>query len=135
MSLSISPHNIQLIMHRWIGKYEWRSLNDMEICAIATFWKSMGDAMDINYEPLGRTKWTSGLEFYADLKSWAEQYEKDYMVPAQTNKKTADELVPLLLFFVPEVARGAAKNVIGVLMTARLRKSMMCVVSFLISLH
>ncbi len=29
----------------WIAKYEWRELTDMEICAIGTFWKSIGDSM------------------------------------------------------------------------------------------
>lgn len=110
----------------WIPKYEWRNFTDMERCAIATFWKSIGDAMGIVYEGhLARTEWRDGLEFYDDLSSWALQYEKDYMVPAASNKKTADELVPLLLFYVPEAVRGPASNMIGVLMGERLRKAMM----------
>lgn len=70
----------------------------MEMCAIATFWKSIGDSMGIGYgAQLARSEWVDGLEFYEDIKNWAEAYEIRYMVPAQSNKTTADELVPLLL--------------------------------------
>lgn len=69
-------------------------MNDMEMCAIGTFWKSLGDSMGISYEDLPRYKtgWKDGLEFYEDIKEWAVNYEVKYMVPAATNKKTADEL-------------------------------------------
>jgi hypothetical protein len=69
-------------------------MTDMEICAIATFWKSIGDNMGISYQQLAHSEagWQDGLEFYYDIKEWAENYEVEYMVPAATNKKTADEL-------------------------------------------
>jgi hypothetical protein len=121
-----TPQDIALISHSWIGKYEWRDFTDMECCAIATFWKSIGDAMGIEYKGyLARSEWTDGLEFYKDLKEWAEGYERDFMVPAYSNKKTADELVPILLFYVPEVLKGPAAHMVGVLMTDRLRAAMM----------
>lgn len=110
----------------WIARYEWRSLSDMEICAISTFWKSIGDSMGIQYEPhLSPTTWKSGLDFYNDISSWAERYEEAYMVPAIPNKKTADELVPLLLFYVPKFAKPFAADAVGVMMGDRLRASMM----------
>lgn len=68
-------------------------MNDVEICAIGCFWKSIGDAMGIEYQGrLSKTEWVDGIEFYEDIKAWAEDYEEKYMVPAETNKKTADEL-------------------------------------------
>ena len=33
----------------WINKYEWRKLTPLEQCAIATFHKSMGEAMQISF--------------------------------------------------------------------------------------
>ena len=33
---------------RMIAKSEWRCLTDLEICALAVFHKSMGDAMEIS---------------------------------------------------------------------------------------
>ncbi|CZR70149.1 uncharacterized protein PAC_20050 [Phialocephala subalpina] len=65
----------------WVKKYEWREMTEMEICAIATFWKSIGDAMGIEYRGrLGRSEWADGLEFYDDIKNWAEAYEAQYIV-------------------------------------------------------
>jgi hypothetical protein len=52
----------------WVGKYEWRSMTDMEKCAIGTFWKSIGDAMAIDYKDrLASDKWKDGLQFYKDI--------------------------------------------------------------------
>lgn len=69
-------------------------MNEMEMCAIATFWKSIGDNMGISYHnlPHYESGWKDGLEFYDDIREWAENYEIKCMVPAATNKKTADEL-------------------------------------------
>lgn len=81
----------------WVERFEWRDMAPMEVCAIATFWKSLGDAMGISYNDLARSNWQDGLEFYEDIKEWAEAYEIRYMVPDKSNKITADQLVPLLL--------------------------------------
>jgi hypothetical protein len=112
----------------WIPRYEWRPMTDMEICAMGTFWKSIGDAMGIQYKGLlAHSEWRDGLDFYREIKAWAEAYEEKYMVPAQTNKQTADESLALLLFYVPRGLMGAASNMVGVLMGDRLRKAMMLV--------
>ncbi|KAK9327259.1 hypothetical protein V1520DRAFT_299690 [Lipomyces starkeyi] len=109
----------------WVERYEWRSMTDMEICAISTFWKSIGDAMGIKYDGrLSDTEWTDGLQFYEDIKAWALDYEEKYMIPAKSNKQTADELVHLLLFYVPKCLKVAASNLVGVLMGDHLRKAM-----------
>src|SRR5687767_7475550 len=36
----------------WINRFEWRQVTDLEICALGTFWKSIGDAMSIDYSDL-----------------------------------------------------------------------------------
>ena len=74
---------------------------------------------------LARSEWNDGLEFYEDIKTWAESYEREYMVPAKSNKVTADELIPLLLFYVPQQFRAAGSHLVGVLMGDRLRAAMM----------
>ncbi|KAF7895860.1 hypothetical protein EAF00_005875 [Botryotinia globosa] len=109
----------------WIGDWEWRRLNEMEICAIATFWKGIGDAMGISYHDLRRfNEWSDGIEFFEDIKTWAEDYEREFMVPNVYNKKTADELVPLLLFLVPKALLPFASDAVGVLMGPLLRSAM-----------
>jgi hypothetical protein len=109
----------------WVAKYEWRRMTDMEKCALGTFWKSIGDSMGISYERLAHKQWVDGLQFYEDIRDWAEAYEVEFMVPAVSNKRIADELVPLLLFYVPAKLTGPAANLIGVMMGDRLRTSMM----------
>lgn len=98
----------------------------MEKCAIGTFWKSIGDAMGVPYqELLGRSQWADGLEFAEDISAWAQSYERSTMVPAATNRKTADELLPLLLFYVPKSFRPTAINFVSVMMPDILRKAML----------
>ncbi|RDW63500.1 hypothetical protein BP6252_11045 [Coleophoma cylindrospora] len=109
----------------WINKYEWRDLTEMEICAVGTFWKSMGDAMGIEYEGvLAHSEWADGVEFMHDVSTWAKSYENAYMVPAASNKQTADELVSLLLFYVPTYFKSAGSHLVGVMMGDLLRKAM-----------
>ncbi|CAL3963617.1 unnamed protein product [Diplocarpon coronariae] len=110
----------------WVERYEWRAMNDMEICAIGTFWKSIGDAMGIVYDgALAKSEWEDGIAFYEDIKMWAEGYERDFMMAATPNKITADELIPLLLFYLPQNFKAAGKHMVGVLMGERLRAAMM----------
>ncbi|KAK2608705.1 hypothetical protein QQS21_002694 [Conoideocrella luteorostrata] len=110
----------------WINKFEWRQMTDMEICAQGTFWKSIGDAMDIKYTGhLKRDTWKDGIEFVEDIMEWAHNYELEHMVPAATNKQTADELVKLLLYFAPKAILPFAHQAIGVIMGERLRTAMM----------
>ena len=50
--------------------------------------------MGIEYDKEGLSpgEWRDGLDFFEDISAWAHAYEKMYMVPAETNKQTADEL-------------------------------------------
>jgi hypothetical protein len=101
-------------------------MTDMEKCALGTFWKSIGDAMGIQYKGLlARSEWNDGLEFGEDIRAWAKSYEYSFMVPTATNNKTADELVPLLLFYVPKSMKAAGASMVGVMMGDLLRKAMM----------
>lgn len=80
--------------------------------------------MGISYHSLARQEWASGLEFYEDIKAWAEKYEQSDMVPAVSNKKICDELVPLLLHWIPGFAQPFAREVIGTMMGPHLREAM-----------
>jgi hypothetical protein len=50
-----------------------------------THWKPIGDAMGIQYDDLahGPSDFKDGLEFFEDLREWADVYEKSYMVPVR----------------------------------------------------
>ena len=114
---------------RWINRYEWRTLENFEKCALGTFWKSIGDAMGIGYEGLksGQTGWTDGLQWLEEIIEWAEEYEKRCMLPDINNKTTAEETTGLLLWYVPSAMKGIGKSLVSALMDDRLRTAMMYV--------
>lgn len=112
---------------KWVEKYEWRSLSELEKCAIGTYWKSMGDAMEISYEelPSAPDKWQDGLQWLEEVGAWSERYEAEKMVPAKTNRVTADETADVLLWLVPDVLKPAGLSFVSYMMDDRLRKAMM----------
>ncbi|KAF2657539.1 hypothetical protein K491DRAFT_691000 [Lophiostoma macrostomum CBS 122681] len=112
---------------RWIEQYEWRSMTDMEICAIGTFWKSMGKAMSIPFDALtgGPDSFRDGLDFYQSLKAWSLAYEERVMLPAQSNHTVAEQTTSILLYNIPTFMHPAGKNAVYALMDERLRRAML----------
>lgn len=107
---------------KFINNYEWRKLNDLEVNAIGCFWKSLGDAMDIEYKGyLSQESWKDGIEFVDDITAWAKGYEVEAMKPAKSNTYPAEALMDMLLFYVPTFARPFAEQVLTVLMGERVR--------------
>ncbi|KAK5956245.1 hypothetical protein OHC33_002820 [Knufia fluminis] len=111
----------------WINRYEWRQMTDLEVCAVATFHKSMGDAMDIKYDilPGSKTGWKDGLQFYTELDGWAKDYEKRNMLPHKDNYNTAIKTKELLLSTVPSFTHGLVAQIITAAMDDRLREAIM----------
>ncbi|KAL2354122.1 hypothetical protein BJ546DRAFT_95749 [Cryomyces antarcticus] len=110
----------------WIHRYEWRDLTDMERCAFGVFWKSIGDAMEIDYSvlPSSKSGWMDGLQWFDEILAWSRNYEEKYMVPDLYNKKTADETTAILLYSVPEALKPLGRNFVSALMDERLRAAM-----------
>lgn len=107
---------------KFINTYEWRKLNDMEVNATGCFWKSLGDAMDIEYKGyLSKESWKDGIEFVEDITAWAKSYEVEAMKPAESNVPLAQALMDMLLFYVPSVARPFVEEAVTVLMGDRVR--------------
>ncbi|KAJ0167098.1 hypothetical protein CTA2_4449 [Colletotrichum tanaceti] len=107
---------------RFMRLYEWRALTDMEVCAIGTHWKAIGDAMDIQYKGfLRRQSWVDGIEFVEDITAWAAEYEVAEMKPARVNLQASSQLTEMLLFHVPNFAKSFAREVLYVLMGDRVR--------------
>lgn len=112
---------------RWVERYEWRSLEAFEQCALGTFWKSIGDAMGISFRKLVSAEkgWEDGLHWLHDLEAWSQQYEKENMVPHAANNKTADRTVAILLWGLPTALIPFGERVVSALMDDRLRTAMM----------
>lgn len=112
---------------RWVKKYEWREFSDMELCALGTFWKSMGDAMMISFDELPSQKsgWKDGLHWLEEVRDWSLAYETSHMIPAVTNKQLADSTMDILLWYMPTRFMVTARAVASLLMDDRQRKAMM----------
>ncbi|CAK7226888.1 hypothetical protein SBRCBS47491_006381 [Sporothrix bragantina] len=109
---------------RFIGKYEWRQLTDVEKCALGVFWRGIGEGMGISYEDVARNgKWKDGLEFVDDLTAWAQAYEREEMRPHAVNIPPARRFSALLLLMVPPFLRPFALEALTVLMPDRVREA------------
>ncbi|TIA01144.1 hypothetical protein D6C82_04019 [Aureobasidium pullulans] len=112
---------------RWINRHEWRELTDVEVAAMGLFWMKVGEGMKIDYDvlPGAKSGWKDGLHFTRELEKWSDEYEERNMVPAESNKETADHTTALLLYAVPDAFKDAGRKVVSALMDSRLRKAML----------
>jgi hypothetical protein len=96
---------------RWISRFEWRCLTDLELCASDTYWKSMGDATEISYSilPSHKSGWRDGLHWLKEIKEWSLAYESDHMKFAKSNEQLANAYLDILFLNLPPallVVRG-----------------------------
>lgn len=114
---------------RWNQKYDWRTLTDLELCAMGVYWKDLGGAMEIPFDLLKPYKGATNdsLSWLQALQAWSLTYEKDHMVPHSMNKKMSQATLDIALFNVPLFLRPFTLNMIRALLEPRLRKAMMYV--------
>ncbi|KAF9888618.1 hypothetical protein FE257_008550 [Aspergillus nanangensis] len=111
---------------RFVQLFEWRSMSDMEKCAIGTYWKRLGEALDISYDclPSGKTGFKDGLHYLEELGAWSHEYEEKFMKPDDTNKKVADKTMDVLVYAMPGPVKKAGVNFASCMMDDRLRAAM-----------
>lgn len=113
---------------RFCRLYEWRSLNEMELCAFGVLWKSVGDAMGIEYKGYlkrAETGWRDGIEFAEDIAAWAKAYEVVAMKPSTVCAKPARALIPMITYWVPWFAKPFTTEVVISLLGDRVREAFM----------
>ncbi|KAL2818989.1 hypothetical protein BDW59DRAFT_151727 [Aspergillus cavernicola] len=112
---------------RFINKYEWRELSDMEKCAIGTFWKSLGDGLDISYDllPSGKTGFRDGLHWLEEIMAWSDAYEVISMLPDVKNREVADQTTDVLVYLIPKPLQHVGLKFVSFMMDDRLRKAML----------
>ncbi|KAL8870416.1 MAG: hypothetical protein Q9174_003541, partial [Haloplaca sp. 1 TL-2023] len=112
---------------RWVKKFEWRELSEMEVAAVGTLWKYYGDALKVPFEALsGYEKgWKNALEWMADLESWSRQYEDEHMIPAESNHRLAEATLRVLLWKMPKSMHGFGTNIFASVMEEKLRNAML----------
>ncbi|KAK2875008.1 hypothetical protein FQN49_001870 [Arthroderma sp. PD_2] len=112
---------------RWVGKYDWRELTDMEKCALGTFWKDIGDCMEIDYSdlPSSKTGWKDGLHWLEEVIEWGDRYEQRNMVPCVSNQRVALSAIDIILYTIPGFLRPLATKMIFALLEDRMIKALM----------
>ncbi|KAK4499735.1 hypothetical protein PRZ48_007921 [Zasmidium cellare] len=114
---------------RFIQRWEWRELDEAEIYAVGVYWKSIGDAMSISYEPMenfgtpGPAK--DGIEFMEKLRVWSEQYEVDNMKAHPLNAKAVEETEVVLLYGMTGSFRHIGRKALSAAMDERMRNALM----------
>lgn len=118
---------------RFIELYEWRSVTELEKCAIGTFWKSLGDALQISYEklPSYRAGFSDGIHWLEEVTAWSRAYEKEKMAPHLRNKEIADQTVEILLYGLPDLLKPLGYWLVSFVMDDQLRDAMLYVSCFL----
>ena len=111
---------------RWVNRYEWRQMSDLELCASGTFWKDVGDKMQIDFSPLPSYKqgWTDGNHWLRQVHEWSERYEAENMVPAKTNNKLALAHLDIIFLNLPKKLNIMGKYLVSVIVGERLRNAM-----------
>lgn len=112
---------------RFIDMFEWRSLNELEQCAIGTYWKSLGDALEISFAdlPSGPHAFRDGLHFLEELREWSLKYEEDHMKPSPSNKEVADKTMDVVVYSMPRFLKSVGVSFASCVMDDRLREAMM----------
>ncbi|KAJ5559229.1 hypothetical protein N7535_009457 [Penicillium sp. DV-2018c] len=112
---------------RFVKQFEWREMTEMERCAVGTYWKSLGDALDISYEalPSGKTGFEDGLHWLEEMDAWRRLYEVEYMKPHPRNKEIAAKTLDVLVYNLPNFMKPLGEYIVSYMMDDRLRTAMM----------
>ncbi|KAJ7641459.1 hypothetical protein FB45DRAFT_976236 [Roridomyces roridus] len=99
------------------ARYGWREHSQLEKYAAFVYWSEVGRRMNIENIP----------PTIQDFKAWIQTYEKEYMVPAQTNHEVANQTINELLFIVPHAfgLRRFAEGLTRSVLEDRVRIAMM----------
>lgn len=113
---------------RWTDAYDYRRLTDMERCAMATFWKALGEDLEIPYDRLpscsSRQGWADGLAWLEELDAWSRSYAEKKMAPSDSNAVLAASTMAMLLYRLPKLLKPVGRHLIGVLLGPKIREAM-----------
>lgn len=85
---------------RYIERFEWRPMSELEKVALFVYWKEIGNRMGMTDIP----------QTLPELEAWMVEYEKTHMVYSLNNTKCYDGTLGLYLRSMPRWARGMAKS-------------------------
>lgn len=124
---------------RWVRQHEWRSLTELELAAIGTFWRAVGDAMSVDYAPLTNyvepglaekapsavdVRFRDGAQWLAAIERFTDVYEATDMRPAPSNTALTQARLRVLLQPGSQLTRPLRAHAFASLMPPRLRTAL-----------
>ncbi|TEY26690.1 hypothetical protein BOTCAL_1183g00020 [Botryotinia calthae] len=121
-----------------VRRYEWRDLNDVELCAVGTLYRGISDALEIDYchflnlqnlnqlqkdTPPEQDHVPSGLKFYDTLQSWQSSYESKNFAYTPSTQLLATTGTDFLLCSVPSLLKPFFISALSTLMDPPLRSA------------
>lgn len=101
--------------------YEWRTLTEVELCAVRVLWRRLGEALGIKYDALTNQgnagDWADGIEFLEALELWSRAYQAEHMVPAASNHKVARATLGHNMWKLLAVLRPAGEKLAAPIIT------------------
>lgn len=99
---------------RWIEKYEWRPMTQLEKDATYIYWKEIGNRMGIKDVPIT----------LKDCEEWTEEFEKTNIYYCDSNRICAESTINMVLANVPKFMQGFARQVIASFFEDRVRDAL-----------
>jgi hypothetical protein len=114
---------------RIVDGHEWRTLTDVERCAI--FHKHLSEDMEIPLTPLpsSRVGWSNGLQFTEELRDWTVRYEGAVARPVATGDQYVRVYIDSATLAMPRAIIILLRKILGAEMDDTMRKSLKYVVS------
>lgn len=102
-------------LFRVVDEEEWRTLSEVEKCAIGVFHKNLGEDMEIPYTllPSSQVGWDNGLHFADELRDWTIQYESAVATPVPTNDQYVRVYVDSATSKMPGMVTTLLRKIIG----------------------
>lgn len=111
---------------RIVDGHEWRTLTDVEKCAIGIFHKHLGEDMDIPLTPLpsSRVGWSNGLHFTEELRDWTVGFEEAVARPVATGDQYVRVYVDSATSALPRVITILLRKILAAELDDTMRKSL-----------
>ncbi|KAK3368823.1 hypothetical protein B0T24DRAFT_595631 [Lasiosphaeria ovina] len=109
---------------RWVDEFEWRRLSAAERCAMAAFWKALGEDLDVPYRALPSSQaggWVDGLHWLEELDTWRREYAARHVVLHESNVALAAATLDIALFELPAALKPAGRHVVSILLGPEVR--------------
>lgn len=111
---------------QWVDRFEWRRLTDLERCALAIFWKALGEDLDIPYGSLPSSSrgWADALHWLRELDKWSRAYADRHVKADTSNAILAAATMGMVLHRVPDMAKPAGQYLVSVILGPHISNAM-----------